>query len=109
MVEITENQIKLELTPEQVFESFPTDFLPDGQKVEHGFADRPLNIPGSNGKEIKYSLSYDGELELIAVVTENPEDLDLQSAKCYLTEFLGLDEDEDHEDEDEDEDDDEDE
>ena len=101
--EVVVNLIKLELTPEEVFESFPADFLGEGGKPEQGFAEKMLDVPISlTDDEIKFEVSYDGELELIAIIRSKPLRITNDEAKEYLLAFLDVNEDED-EDEDEDE------
>jgi hypothetical protein len=59
----TANLIKLNITPEQVWESLPADF--GVKKPEEGFSDKELLVSLSEG-DITFIISYDGESELIA-------------------------------------------
>lgn len=99
--------VKLNVSPNDVFESFPTDFLGEGGKPEEGFADKELKIPLPVG-ELVLDVSYDGESELLAVIKDAPEAFDEDDVKYYLRDFLDItddEEDEDEEDEDEEEED----
>jgi hypothetical protein len=105
--EVKEHLIKITIRPEEVFESFPTDFLPDGQKPEEGFAEKILDVPITSGGEIQYEVSYDGESELLAVIKSKPIGITDEVARDLFMNFLDV-VDEDEEDEEDDDEDDED-
>ncbi len=106
MVEVKQRMITLYIEPEDVFESFPSDFLGLDGKPEQGFSGKMLSVPLSNSREIVFEVSYDGESELIAQIKEAPIGISIETAKESLLTFLDIDDDsEEEEDEGDDEDD----
>ena len=79
----TASLIKLTLTPEQVDNCFPG-------YVEDGFSNKPLTISSDNEGEVTFLISYDGESELLAQITENLNGLSDQQAQEILEGFLSL-------------------
>lgn len=105
----TKQLITLTLTPEQVADSLPVNFL-GGADVSNGFEDKPFTLPFGEGTSINYEISFDGESELLATVLEKPDSVSEDQAENLLTTFFSdsdddEDEDDDIDDEDEDEED----
>jgi hypothetical protein len=79
----TASLIKLTLTPEQVSNVFPNE-------PEDGFYNKPLTVSSDNEGEVTFLISYDGESELLAQITENPNELSDQQAQQILEGYLSL-------------------
>lgn len=98
------NVIKLTLTPEQVYDSLPVDFLTEGTNTGQGFSDKDFDVTvsedGALDDTVKYSISYDGESELLATVIVKPDTVSDDEAENLLRNFFEnaeADEDEDEE------------
>ena len=99
---MTDGIIKIEATPEQITESLPEDFLADVPNAEQGFTDRELKVYSAvTQQSVTYSLSYDGEGELLGKIASKPDDWSDEDAEEVLVNYLNISGDED-EDEDED-------
>ncbi len=99
--------IKIGLTPEQVTNSLPINFI---ENAGSGFSDKILGIPAAievdniEDAVVKYEISFDGEGELLATVLSKPDAVSADQTVELITEFFLSDEsDEDEEEEEEEE------
>jgi hypothetical protein len=81
--------IKLEVTPQQVTENLPCNFLENIANPEDGFSNKEYKID-EDEDQITFSLSYDGESELLIEVTDNPKNYDEDKIKSLIFEYFEI-------------------
>jgi hypothetical protein len=81
--------IKLNVTPQQITEDLPYDFLENISSPEDGFSDKEYKID-EDEDQVTFSLSYDGESELLIEVTDNPKNYDEDKIKSLIAEYFAV-------------------
>lgn len=100
MTTTQEKMISIEVSPEDVTSSLPSNFTGSKNSGE-GFSDHQLSVPFKND-HISYMISYDGEGELLARILIKPSDVSEEQCENLLKGFF-MSDDEDEEDSDDEE------
>lgn len=99
-----DNVIKVEVTPEDITATLPSNFLePENKPTGEGFSDKSLSIPVPDDEDmgsVDYEISYDGESELLGIVKLKPTYVsDLQAQEILRGFFSSRNEEEEEEEE----------
>ncbi len=95
--------IVIEVTPEQVADSLPVGLV---ENAQNGFQDVEIDIAAMSVEgqpDLKFSISFDGEGELIGTLISKPDSVTDEQVDEALTEFFASTEEEEDEEEDEEE------